>query len=97
VEPPTTQYHAESSDGNPNFEWRAADAGLKPLAAAHPRSVFAFRNTARALAAGSPRQDQVQRSIDESFHFRDKKINKLRYKLDSTENPRLFEEHPTPP
>jgi len=59
VEPPKTQYHAESSDGIPNFEWRAAAAGLKPLAAARPRSAFAFRNTARALAAGSPRQHQV--------------------------------------
>jgi len=64
------------------------------------RSAFAFRSSARALAAGLPRQDQVYKTTDttdESFRFHNKKIDKIRCKLGSTENPRSFEKYPTPP
>jgi len=53
--------------------------------------VFAFRSPARALSAGLPRQDHVYRTIDESFRFHTKKIDEIYCKLDSTENPRSFE------
>jgi len=59
------------------------------------RSAFAFRNPARALAAGLPRQDHVSKTTDESF--RNKKFDEMRCKLDSTENLRSFEKYPTPP
>jgi len=42
-------------------------AGL--LATAHPRSAFAFRSPAPALAAGLPRQNHVYSTIDESCRF----------------------------
>jgi len=42
----------------PNFDWRTV-GGLKPLAAARPRSTCASRSHARALAAGLPHQDHV--------------------------------------
>jgi len=61
------------------------------------RSAFAFRSSARALAAGLPRQDRVYKTTDESFRFHDKKIDEMRCKLDSTEIPRPFEKYPTPP
>jgi len=61
------------------------------------RPAFAFRSPARALAAGLPRQDHVYRTIDESFRFHNIKIDEMRCKLDSTENLRSFEKHPTPP
>ena len=57
----------------------------------------AFRNSARALAAGLPRQDHVYKTTDESFHFHNKNFDEMRCKLDSTENPRSFEKYPTPP
>jgi len=59
------------------------------------RSAFAFRSLARALAAGLPRQDHVYKTTDESFRFHNKKIDEMRCKLDSTENPRSFEKYPT--
>jgi len=55
------------------------------------RSAFAFRSPARELAAGLPRQDHVYQTTDESFRFRNKNIDEMRCKLDSTENPRSFE------
>jgi len=61
------------------------------------RSAFAFRNPARALAAGLPRQDHVYSTTEESFRFHNKKFDEIRGKLDSTENPRLFKKYPTPP
>ena len=41
---------------------------------------------ARALAAGLPRQDHVYKTTNESFCFHNKNSNKMRCKLDSTEN-----------
>jgi len=59
---------------------------------------FVFRSPARAaLAAGFLRQDHIYKTNDESFRFHDKKIDELRSKLDSTENPRSFEKYPIPP
>jgi len=55
------------------------------------RSAFAFRSSARALAAGLPRQDHVYKTTDESFRFHNKNLDEIRCKLDSTENPRSFE------
>jgi len=55
---------------------------------------FAFRRSARALAAGLPRQDHVYKTTDESFRFHNKFFDKIRCKLDSTENPRSFEKYP---
>jgi len=59
------------------------------------RSAFAFRNSAGALAAGLPRQDQVYKTTDKSFRFHNKNFDEIRCKLDSTENPRSFEKYPT--
>ena len=39
------------------------------------RLAFAFRSSARALAAGLPRQDHVYKTTDESFHFHNKKFD----------------------
>jgi len=50
--------------------------------------VIAFHSPARALAAGLPRQDHVYSTADESFRVHNKKIDEMRCKLDSTENPR---------
>jgi len=58
---------------------------------------FAFLSPARALAAGLPRQDHVNKTTNESLHFHSKNLDEMRCKLDSTENPRLFEKYPTPP
>ena len=55
------------------------------------RLAFAFRSPARALAAALPRQDHVYQTTDESFRFHNKKFDEIRCKLDSTENPRSFE------
>jgi len=52
---------------------------------------------ARALAAGLRRQDQVYKTTDELFRLHNKKIDEMRCKLDSSENPRSFEKYPTPP
>jgi len=52
--------------------------------------VFAFRSSARALAAGLPRQDHVYKTTDKSFRFHNKSFDEMRCKLDSTENPRSF-------
>jgi len=38
------------------------------------RSVFTFRNSLRAQAAGLPRQGHVYKTTDESFRFHNKKI-----------------------
>jgi len=62
-----------------------------------PQPAFAFRSPARALAAGLPRQDHVCSTTDESFRFHTKKIDEMRCKLDSNENPRSLEKYPTPP
>jgi len=52
---------------------------------------------ARALAAGLPRRDHVYSTTDESFRFHNKKIDEMRCKLDSTDNPRSFvRETPNP-
>jgi len=59
--------------------------------------MFAFRSPDRALAAGLPRQDHVYKSTDESFRFHNKYFDEMRYKLDSTKNPRSFEKYPNPP
>ena len=56
-----------------------------------------FRSLARALAAGFPRQDHVYSTTDVSFRFHKKRIDEIRCKLDSTENPLLFGKYPTPP
>jgi len=61
------------------------------------RSAFAFRSSARALAAGLPRQDHVDKTIDEPFQFHNKTFDEIRCKLDSTENPRSFEKYQTQP
>ena len=61
------------------------------------RSAFVFRSLARALAAGLPCQDHVYSTTDEPFRFHSKQIDKMRCKLDSTENLRSFEKYPTPP
>jgi len=42
------------------------------------RSVFAFRSSARALAAGLPRQDHVYKTTDESFRFHNKNFEEIR-------------------
>jgi len=60
------------------------------------RSAFAFGSSARALAAGLPRQDHVYKTNDESFRFHNKNFDEIRCKLDSTENPRSFDKNPTP-
>ena len=60
------------------------------------RSAFAFRSSARALAADLPRQDHVYKTTDESFRFHNKNFDEISYKLDSTEDPRSFEKYPTP-
>jgi len=39
----------------------------------------------------------VDSTTDELFRFRNKKIDEMRCKLDSTENLRLIEKYPTPP
>ena len=57
--------------------------------------MFTSCSPARALAAGLPSQDHVYKITDESFRFHNKKTNEMRFKLDSTENPRLFEESET--
>jgi len=59
--------------------------------------VFAFRSPARALAAGLPRQDHVYKTTNELFRLHNKNFDEIRCKLDSIENPRSFEKHPTPP
>jgi len=56
-----------------------------------------FPSRPRALAAGLPRQDHVYKTSDESFRFRNKNVDEMRCKLDSTENPRSFEKYPTQP
>ena len=61
------------------------------------RSAFAFCSLAWVLAACLPCQDHVYSTTDESFRFHNKKFDKMRCKLDSTENPRSFEKYPTPP
>ena len=61
------------------------------------RRKFAFRTSARALAAGLPRQDHVYKTTNESFHFHNKNTDEMRCKLESTENPRSFEKYPTLP
>jgi len=40
---------------------------------------------------------QQIRTTDEYFRFHNKKIDEMRCKLDSTENPHSFEKYPTPP
>jgi len=55
------------------------------------------RSTDRALATFLLRQDHVYSTTDESFRFHNNKFDEMRCKLDSTENPRSFEKHPTPP
>jgi len=57
--PKNTIHCKNALTGILNFDWRAATAGLKPLAAARPRSACASRSHARALAAGLPHQDHV--------------------------------------
>ena len=54
------------------------------------RSAFAFRNPARAMAAGLPRQDHVDKTTDELFCFHNKKFDEMRCKLNFTENPGSF-------
>jgi len=44
-----------------------------------------------------PRQDHIYKTTDESFRLHNKTFDEIRCKLDSTENPRLFEKYPTPP
>jgi len=62
------------------------------------RSAFAFRSpAARALAADLPRQDHVYKTTDELFRFHNRKIDEMRCKLVSTDNPRSFQKYPTPP
>ena len=73
------------------------DRDLGQCTAMSCRSACAFRSAARALAAGLPRQDHVYKTTHESFCLHNKKIDEIRCKLDSTENPRLFEKYPTPP
>jgi len=61
------------------------------------RSAFAFRSPAQALAACLPCQDHIYKTTDKSFRFHNKIFDEVRCKLYSTENPRSFEEYPTPP
>ena len=60
-------------------------------------SAFAFRSSARALAAALPRQGHVYRTTAELFRFHHKNCDEIRCKLDSTDNARSFEKYPTPP
>jgi len=48
------------------------------------------------MAPGLPRQDHIYKTTDESFRLHNN-IDEMRCKLDSTENPRLFEKYLTPP
>jgi len=50
-----------------------------------------------ALAACLPRQDHVYKTTEESFRFHNQNFDKMRCKLDSTENPCSFKKYPTPP
>ena len=52
---------------------------------------FASRSLARELAAGLPRQDYVYITIVELFRFDNIEFYKILCKLESTENPRLFD------
>jgi len=61
------------------------------------RSAFAFRTSARALAAGLPGQDHVYKTTDELFRLLNKNFDDMRCKLDFSENARSFEKYPTPP
>ena len=51
----------------------------------------------RFAATRSLLQNYLYKTSDESFFFHNKKIDEMRCKLDSTENPRSFEKYPTPP
>jgi len=59
------------------------------------RSAFAFRSSARAQATGLPHQDHVYKTTDETIRFHNKIFDEIHCKLDSTENPRSFEQYPT--
>jgi len=55
------------------------------------RSAFASRGHAQPLAAGLPCQDHVYITTDESLRFHNNKLDEMPCELDSTENPRTFE------
>jgi len=61
------------------------------------RSTFASRRHARAMAACLPCQDHVYITTDELLRFHKNEFDEMPCKRDSTENPRSFEKHPTPP
>jgi hypothetical protein len=50
------------------------------------RSAFASRSPARALAVGLPHQNYVFITTDKLFCFYNIELDKMRCKLDSTEN-----------
>ena len=53
-----------------------------------------FSSAGRRFAAS---RSHVYTTTNESFRFHNKKIDEMRCKLDSIENPRSFEKYPTPP
>jgi len=59
--------------------------------------VFASRGPAQALAVGLPHQDHVYINTDELFRFHYNDFDEVPFKLESNENPRLFEKCPAPP
>jgi len=73
---PRTHHTADQALKIPNFKWRAAAA--KPLAAARPRSAFAFHSPARALTADLPRQDLVYITTEELFRFVSTTMNSMK-------------------
>jgi len=63
----------------------------------YQRSPFASRSHTRVLATCLPRQDHVCFTTDELFRLHRHEFDEMPCKLDSTENPRDFEEHLTLP
>jgi len=63
------------------------------------RSAFAFRSSYSSAATRWPQSCRVKITFTKlpTFRFHNKKIDEMRCKLDSTENPRSFEKYPTPP
>jgi len=89
--------HPHVAAQNSELLARGRAAGLKPLAAARPRSAFAFRSPARALTADLPHRHHIYFTTDKLFRFYNDEFDEMPCKLDSTENPFSFEKYPTPP
>jgi len=61
--------HPHVAAQNSELLARGRAAGLKPLAAARPRSAFAFRSPARALTADLPHRHHIYFTTDKLFRF----------------------------